>query len=487
LTCKTIALSLDIWTSKNQLPILCIIGHWLTDEFEYREKMLEFTELPGVHSGENLAAAVEALLMELCLEPKLMAITGDNATNNETMATELYQSLERKLDAPPLFRGLESYIRCLAHIMNLIVKDILRALKSGNTEEADAACDGLQFGQHITTQTALAKLRILALWIHRSPQRRQKWKDICKIENLPDKYIEYDVDTRWNSTYRMLDSGLTAQRQIDKFLTFQSELPPFSTADWTRLAQIRKILSKFNDFTLFVSEKKPHISLTVPIYYALHDLLDNASERKGDFVDLDQDIALAVEEGIKKYDKYYTLMDASDVYYTALTLDPRVKGEVIVRELQGDNDSGNLVLEEIRCSLHQKYPLIDPDLSGAVTTTQYSPESNSQYCDMESQMLQRLQPQYQSILSDIDRYFDGPLVSVADTKHPNWLCNWWRIHKDEYPRMAAAARDYLAIPSSEVGVERSFSSGRDLIGVRRHSMSADTMRILMLMNDVYRH
>lgn len=30
-TCKTIALSLDIWTSHNHLPILGIIGHWLTN------------------------------------------------------------------------------------------------------------------------------------------------------------------------------------------------------------------------------------------------------------------------------------------------------------------------------------------------------------------------------------------------------------------------------------------------------------------------
>jgi hypothetical protein len=43
-------------------------------------------------------------------------------------------------------------------------------------------------------------------------------------------------------------------------------------------------------------------------------------------------------------------------------------------------------------------------------------------------MLQRLQPQNPSLLSDIDRYFDSPLVSVADTKDPDWLCNWWRMH-----------------------------------------------------------
>jgi hypothetical protein len=52
--------------------------------------------------------------------------------------------------------------------------------------------------------------------------------------------------------------------------------------------------------------------------------------------------------------------------------------------------------------------------------------------------------------------------------------------------MAAAARDYLAILASEVSVERLFNAGRDVLGVRRYSMKAETMRILMLLDDVYK-
>jgi hypothetical protein len=488
-TCKTIGLSLDVWTSKNHLPIIGIIGHWLTEEFEYREKVLEFTELHGAHSGENLATAVESTLIELGLEQKLISITGDNASNNETMASELFHSLSNRLqfqkkDARLLYQGLDSYIRCLAHILNLIVKDILRALKSGDVEEANAACNSLQNGNPVTTQTALGRLRILALWIDRHPQRRQKWKEVCKINDLPDKFIEYDVDTRWNSTYRMLNDGLISEQQINKFLELQTEFPPFTTEDWSQLTQIHRVLSKFNEFTLFISKKKPQISLAVPIYYELHDLLNDASECNGDFAGLDQDLALAVKEGMKKYEKYYTFMDESDTYYTALVLDPRVKGGLILDELQGDNNAGALILQAIRSALHEKYPPNDAQLNSSIITQQHPPV---EFTDAESRMLQRLQSRNQPLLSDIDRYFDSPLVTVTDTKDQNWLFNWWRTHKDEYPRMAAAARDYLAIPASEVAVERLFSAGRDLLGVRRHSMKANTMRMLMLIGDAYKN
>lgn len=93
-TCKSIALSLDLWTSKNHLPILGIIGHWLTEDSQYQERVLDFTELYGVHSGENLATAVLSTLSDLDLQGKLISITGDNASNNEVMASELYLTLK---------------------------------------------------------------------------------------------------------------------------------------------------------------------------------------------------------------------------------------------------------------------------------------------------------------------------------------------------------------------------------------------------------
>ncbi|EED14010.1 hypothetical protein TSTA_102400 [Talaromyces stipitatus ATCC 10500] len=97
---------------------------------------------------------------------------------------------------------------------------------------------------------------------------------------------------------------------------------------------IHNILSKFNELALFVSKKKFQISLTVLIYYELHDLLDEASERKERFLDLDEDISLAVKEGMKKYKKYYTFMDTSDTYYTALILDPQIKDDLLLDKLE---------------------------------------------------------------------------------------------------------------------------------------------------------
>jgi hypothetical protein len=99
---------------------------------------------------------------------------------------------------------------------------------------------------------------------------------------------------------------------------------------------------------------------------------------------------------------------------------------------------------------------------------------------LEARVLQKLQPQVIQ-RSDIDRYFGR---YRACNKKRDWLFAR-RMHKDEYPRMVAAARDYLAIPAAEVALERLFSRGRDLVGLCRHSLKGETMRKVMLLRDIY--
>jgi hypothetical protein len=79
--------------------------------------------------------------------------------------------------------------------------------------------------------------------------------------------------------------------------------------------------------------------------------------------------------------------------------------------------------------------------------------------------------------------------------------DWWRINYGRFPRLAKMARDFLAIPGeisfmcitstiiifvlgSSVSVERSFNCGRDIISIRRHSLSSETLRSLMVSRSI---
>jgi hAT family C-terminal dimerisation region len=482
LTCQTIGLSLDIWTSKNFKAILGVIGHWLTADFQYQERVLEFTEMHSVHSGENMAQTVEEILEELGIRYKLLAITTDNASNNETLVSELFFNLST-VDNPEQLRflGLDSFIRCAAHVLNLIVTDILSDLKAGEHSSAMAACDLLQQNKDIGEQSALARLRIIALWIGKTPQRREQWKVVCQSNRLKDNFIEYDVDTRWNSTYRMLRDGIKAKQQIKKWMDQCTSFTPFTPDDWSYLQQTADFLARFEEFTLTVSKRKPRITLALPIYYELHDFLNDAASKEGEFSDLHPEIVKAASAGLKKFQKYYDLMDRQDTYYIAIILDPRFKTRLLEKELATAHE----VIGHIKEWLHRQYPCMN---QGAVDQPTTQPPATPATKRIEARLLEKVQPSVRS-RSDIDRYFEDDIVifDSSETEDHNWLLSWWKEHSGRYPRMAAAARDYLPIPASSVSVERLFSGGRDLLGVRRSALKGETMRRLMLLQDTYKN
>ena len=65
------------------------------------------------------------------------------------------------------------------------------------------------------------------------------------------------------------------------------------------------------------------------------------------------------------------------------------------------------------------------------------------------------------------------------------MLKWWKMNAFEFPLMAQALRDYLPIPSAEVGVERLFSDARNVLGIRRHCLNAETIWWLILLKGYY--
>jgi hypothetical protein len=99
LSAETVSFSLDVWKAPNNKYIFGIIVHWTTKDFEDRQTVLHFGHLKGSHTGENLARETLAVLKRFNLERKLVAITGDNASNNPTLCRQLYKLLSKDFTA----------------------------------------------------------------------------------------------------------------------------------------------------------------------------------------------------------------------------------------------------------------------------------------------------------------------------------------------------------------------------------------------------
>jgi hypothetical protein len=127
-----LSLALDCWTSPFQQAFMAVTGYFLDNDWEYREVLLGFEPLSGTHSGLNLSEVLMRLLQQHDITDRVLAITTDNASNNNTLINyinEAIQSLELS-DSSTVIR-----VPYIAHVIQLSLKDLLSQLKANPKNE----------------------------------------------------------------------------------------------------------------------------------------------------------------------------------------------------------------------------------------------------------------------------------------------------------------------------------------------------------------
>jgi hypothetical protein len=163
---------------------MCLVAHYADENWVMQCRVLNFVELDPPHSGIVIAQAVFECMVEWKIEDKVMSITLDNASNNDTAVTNLKAKLLARKN--PQFDPLYFHVRCAAHIVNLVVNDGLQPLDS-----------------------LIYDMRNTVKYFKRSPARMFKFVEVCNQYVVKvGKGLYLDVKTRWSSTYRMLDCCL---------------------------------------------------------------------------------------------------------------------------------------------------------------------------------------------------------------------------------------------------------------------------------------
>lgn len=112
---------------------MAVTGYFLTNDWEYREVLLGFEPLSGTHSGMNLSEVLMNLLQQHKITDWILAITTDNASNNNTLlacTNDAIQSLELNN------RSTIIHVPCIAHVIQLSLQDLLSQMKARPSNEA---------------------------------------------------------------------------------------------------------------------------------------------------------------------------------------------------------------------------------------------------------------------------------------------------------------------------------------------------------------
>lgn len=141
-----IAIGCDAWTSSNRIAFLAITASWITDQWELEETLIDFRELQGAHTGQNMAEEVASVVSELGITDKVLALVSDNASNNGTLVTHLGNTLGR-ISSHLRWDSSKGHIRCLPHVIHLAVMALLLGINAipQNTNVHDHAHDDSMF------------------------------------------------------------------------------------------------------------------------------------------------------------------------------------------------------------------------------------------------------------------------------------------------------------------------------------------------------
>ncbi|KNF05305.1 hypothetical protein PSTG_01520 [Puccinia striiformis f. sp. tritici PST-78] len=121
-------LGLDAWQSPNGFDVLGTVIYRLVQEeaggYKLEAMPLDFVRLKESHTGVYLADTIRVIVKKFGVQHKICGIVTDNASNNQTMIEEIKKFKWAR------FKGDTQWVRCFAHILNLIAQVILRPFRS---------------------------------------------------------------------------------------------------------------------------------------------------------------------------------------------------------------------------------------------------------------------------------------------------------------------------------------------------------------------
>lgn len=280
----------------------------------------------------------------------------DNAAANTTFIECLGEILNLK-DAEDL------HFRCLSHVLNLGVQDILKIFNRG-LEDTDAGLleeekiledldDDMEEDSTLSTPIGkiISKVRNLFKKIRFSEQLREKLRSYCIVEKIDFIEPVRDIKTRWNSTFDMLSTAIRLKRALELLIMSVEKKKNFflSEIEWELLSNIVNLLFHFKKLSdLLCGEEYVTLSLAVFNFNVMLDKIEktvNILDVKKDWNEIDELFIIAIQAGRDKMLKHYRKFNW--IYSAVIILDPRFKLEMFKKNRVGPTDDG-LFLRKIQ-------------------------------------------------------------------------------------------------------------------------------------------
>lgn len=367
---KFVAITADLWSSRNSEGFLTVTCHYINEEFVLKTAVLSTKPLEGSpnHTAENLASNLKSVFEEWDLLKKIICIVTDNAYNI-VKACEILK-----------IRNLP----CYAHTLNLVVHD---GLKADCIKDVFHTCkDIVKYFKSSDLATSTLK----------------------KEQNLPEplKLIQ-ECPTRWNSSLYMFRRILELNEAIARSLLSLRKAPqPLTIEHVCILKDIIKVLSCCEQATEKLSganyvTSSLIIPITFGIYRQLSFMKDKLETPEGSaFCNI---ILNSVVSRLFPYEGRSTTR-------LSTLVDPRFKKEGF-RIAENANQAAILLESEITMILKKPQNNVSENRYDVSNTSTRSSSSDNLLCFLQERIESKIQSTTVDVIITKRHYLESPNCS----------------------------------------------------------------------------
>ncbi|CAI2347053.1 unnamed protein product [Caenorhabditis sp. 36 PRJEB53466] len=428
----SLALTSDAWSSKDgKKSLLAVTGHWIeTTNFEPKFALLDARPIKGKHTAENFALLIEETLNNYKLSPVMVScITRDGATSMEAMSRKL---------------SIDSF-QCYAHLIQLSIKDSLEKSDDDRFEKA------------------MQKAKKIIRKVNKSSKLREYFEQCLRDENLPERQLLKNVETRWSSLYVMLNSFVINKKGIIRMEFEDSqrtlpEHPELTGIDWEIIEAMRDLLEPVADLVEAIQHRRmAPCSIIIPTVMLLNfRIREMEMTSKTEAVRIfAKNFAESLERRAEKYKSLPMLQSAT-------FCDPRYKDAFSEKNSYRDE-----IVAILRSSSNQK----DRQQGGS---PEHTVECSSTYYRFLKEK-GRTAPKKTLATDEIEQEVDSYLSTPPDSSTDPFL--YWRLDQS-HPNLKNMAIRLLAIPATSSESERVFNVSGAIFSPRRMRICSDRLQDL---------
>ncbi|GKC60998.1 zinc finger BED domain-containing protein RICESLEEPER 2 [Tanacetum coccineum] len=434
----TTHLTTDTWASScKKTNYMVVTAHFIDDELNMHKRIINFRPIDS-HKAEDISSDLLKCIVGWGIK-NVLTMTVDNAPSNDKALDHLIKKLP---NAKIYDEGKHFHIRCMAHILNLIVKEGLKE----NNYHVDCVANAVKY-------------------IRYSSQRINNFKRCMKEVDLEsNRFLCGECPTRWNSKHDMLKIACSLREVFFKYELVDDgyyrdleRVPEHS--DFGVCEGVVEFIEKFKAKTELIS------SSSNPLAHLFYR----------EILDIDKHLRYWATKP-----EFCFMVDDMMLEYNMSSESPLPDDSLnaMVREM----------LKEVVNRMGVLFQTYKTRFDTVVSKSSSKKTKNQQSCKSyvrDNAFLDDFLNLEDSCSIEMDteltRYLNESRIKFTSDFD---ILEWWKLNALRFPIVARMAKDILAIQITIVASESAFSTGGRVLDPYRTNLSYAVVEALICINDL---